>query len=553
MSSAIDAAAEKSFTSYSSNMDDIFAFKNSLREECSERQLLFEGDVSNSVIETGQNSGHQGHPQSYDSENPLENLNSRLVYNSGSGPRGEGILELSDPTSSLPDQSNSPSNDFAYGNWTVRSSDGFREEVLHEDFCIEEIAEPALFEPKHTDEMTPCSILVAPETGEDSIMVHMMISLPNETDANINLWQQLKTSLVVTQSVKEQELSLPISRDSFLCYQESMDIAVSEQKQAREISARITINNYLQHVQTMYLFQLFLSITEDTSSMGGLSFNWDQMDIITFIQMPCTGQILRPIERLISRQESLSTSNEGVFVCSFTFQDKAIFYHSPSEAVLRERAARTFNVGTISDSDPEREEVVIAERNDIILEANGARAGRPSHRETGQLLMTRAQVEKTIEIRIRWQGLSPRQRRDNVNNGDFYTFLTLNRDETAQCLGVCATWLKDAIRAQGVNVWPGRPLRRTGAMLQTLKENIESARAALKFSDPAIGESHRYEEDIRRYENEVRDVLTMRLEIVKTNVSEEYFNRFLLENGQLYLNPDWNALPPNSLPRHTKS
>lgn len=385
------------------------------------------------------------------------------------------------------------------------------------------------------------------EIGDNCIFAYLILTMPPEVEDEV--WKYLKSALVVTQSVTEQELLLPISRNSFFCHQQIVDIPTQELRQVREISAQVTIKNYNHDMSTPYMFQMFLSVSENCLVTDDPLPYWDKMDAIVFVQLPSTGQILHPIGREVSRKDAI-VNTEGLFLGSFTLQDNHIFHHIPSESVLRQKQEGGTGSQAPPPIDPGEEEVVIVDRKDVVLETNGARGGRPSHRETNQLLMTKAQVEKILEIRIRWQGLSPRQRRDNVNNADFYPFLTLNRDETAECLGVCATWLKDAIRAQGVYVWPGRPLRRTGAMLQSLKENLESTMAALKFSDPSIGETERYEREIRRYESEIRDVLDVRVGIVRSNVSQEYFSRFVSELGKQYLDPEWNALPPLSAQRH---
>lgn len=190
------------------------------------------------------------------------------------------------------------------------------------------------------------------------------------------------------------------------------------------------------------------------------------------------------------------------------------------------------------------EKVLIVNRHDMIAETNGARGGRPVHRLTGQLLMTREQVQKVLQIRARWQGLSPRQRRDNVHEEDFYPFLTLNRDETAQCLGVCATWLKDAIRAQGMITWPGRPLRRSGAYLQSQKELLESSEARLYYTSLEHPDRDVYRQEIIKLKRCIENSVAKRTDIVRKNVSEEYFRRFIEKGGPKFLNPTWNALPP---------
>ncbi|PXF50086.1 hypothetical protein BWQ96_00246 [Gracilariopsis chorda] len=397
----------------------------------------------------------------------------------------------------------------------------------------------------------PQSMLPSSEAGDECIYVYVIVAVDEQISDE--LWKYLNTSLFITQPVTEEEMSVSGGQNTFACFQQVVEIPSQSSKHFREISARIFIKNYIHHTQKRFLFQLFLQVSERNSAMpSAAGLPWDKLDVVSFIQLPSTGQILRPIGREVMHEEALGSA-EGMFLGSFMMFDTQLYHHLPTEETLKQQELGQYNdyIPRTIDSTPA--DVVIVEKEDIVLETNGARAGRPSHRLTGQLLMTRSQVEKILEIRGRWNGLSPRQRRDNVSATDFYTFFTLNRDETAECLGVCATWLKDAIRAHGVNVWPGRPLRRSGAALQTLKENMESAQAALRFSHPSVGETDRLEEEVKSFERKIEEVLELRLSIVKSNVSAEYFAGFLAANGQQYLDPEWNALPPFSMPREHRA
>lgn len=397
----------------------------------------------------------------------------------------------------------------------------------------------------------PQSMLPPWEDGDECIYVYVIVAVDERISDE--LWKYITTSLFITQPVTEEEMNIPGDQNTFACFQQIVEIPTQNSKHFREISARIFIKNYVHHTNKRFLFQLFLRVAERNSTMPSTAdLPWDKLDVVSFIQLPSTGQILRPIGREVMHEEALG-STEGMFLGSFMMFDTQLYHHLPTEETLKQQELGQYNdfIPTTIDSTPEK--VMIVEKEDIVLETNGARAGRPSHRLTGQLLMTRSQVEKILEIRGRWNGLSPRQRRDNVSVADFYTFFTLNRDETAEYLGVCATWLKDAIRAHGVQVWPGRPLRRSGAELQTLKENLESAQAALRFSHPSVGETERLEEGVRALERKIEEILELRLSIVKSNVSAEYFKGFLAANGQQYLDPEWNALPPFSMPKEHRA
>lgn len=401
------------------------------------------------------------------------------------------------------------------------------------------------FEYPTTPEAPTANLFPPVQQYEDSIFVYLLLTFPD--DVSQDIWNYIDTSLFVSTSLPDEQNDQPLSSNSVFCYQQSTEISPSGLGNARDISARITINKNLQLPSTKYLFQLFLAISEK-----GLTYipgfpTWNKLDVIAFIHIPETGQLLRPIGRDILQKE-VCANKDGFFLGSFYFHENSISHNVPSVEALIQREENENNNYILPQTAQANEEVVIVDRNDMILEANGAHAGRPMHKRTKQRLMTTSQVEKFLEIRTRWLGLSSRQRRSYVSESDLYTLLTLNRDETAKGLGVCTTWLKDEIRMQGIKKWPGRPLRRTGAMLQTLKENLESARAALKFSDPAIGETRRYEEEIQGYENEIKGHLKVRLGILKKIVSEKYFRKFLAADGKKFLNPDWNALPPFVMP-----
>lgn len=432
------------------------------------------------------------------------------------------------------------SNECGLPNWTVRNSEGYQEELVkHEHGSCNLFENHVGLRNNESESPQTNSSFFAYESDTDNITVHLILSFPDSVDGEA--WNSIQSSLAVAQSVTQHDFASPFPQAALSCDQRSEEIPTSEMKLAREISASISVKHYLNSIPARHLFQLYLVINEK-NEVNFAKCPWNRLNIVAFVQFPSTGQLLLPIETEVSRREALSSTG-GMFLGSFVVQNKQMFHHIPNEPFLRRQEIGTSRQCMLQTSKPFVEDVVIVDRKDIVLEPNGARAGRPSHKETGQLLMTESQVKKILEIRKRWEGLSARQRRDNVSPSDFYTFLTLNRDETAECLGVCATWLKDAIRSQGMNVWPGRPLRKTGAMLQTLKERLESARAALRFSDPAINETKPYEANVHRYENEIRELVSMRVEIVKANVSPEYFQRFMQENGSEHLDPTWNALP----------
>ena len=378
-----------------------------------------------------------------------------------------------------------------------------------------------------------------------TVVVFMLITQPRE--CSLEEWQRLNTNLIITHSETTSQVAYPISQNTDICYQEVIEMPNATGGLVRELSIYLNTRAHIDD-STENLFQIFLAVTNGSETNFLTNPSWNQLEVVSFIQNLPTCQVIRPINQKITFQQ-ISTNPLGVFHASFTMHDDKLNHFLPTEASLIQQAEES----KVNNEDVNQpcisEQVVLVGRNDIIQEVNGARGGRPLHKLSGQLLMTRQQVEKVLEIRNRWQGLSPRQRRDNVTNADFYTFLTLNRDETADCLGVCATWLKDAIRSQGVHVWPGRPLRRTGALLQSLKESLASVRAAMRYTDPNMGQLREYQSEIQRLQNEIRDVLNVRMDIVKQNVSSKYFEKFVAENGKQYLDPEWEALPPSISPR----
>lgn len=378
-----------------------------------------------------------------------------------------------------------------------------------------------------------------------TILVFMLITQPRE--CSLEEWHRLNTNLIITHSETTSQVAYPISQNTDICYQEIIEMPNATGGLVRELSIYLNTRAHIDG-STENLFQIFLAVSNSSETNSLANPSWNQLEVVSFIQNFPTCQVIRPINQKITSQQ-ISTNPLGVFHASFTMKDDKLNHFLPTEASLIQQAEESRTNNEDVNQPCISEQVVLVGRNDIIQEVNGARGGRPLHKLSGQLLMTRQQVEKVLEIRNRWQGLSPRQRRDNVTNADFYTFLTLNRDETADCLGVCATWLKDAIRSQGVHVWPGRPLRRTGAMLQSLKESLASIKAALRYTDPNMGQMREYQSEIQRLQNEIRDVLNVRMDIVKQNVSNKYFEKFVAENGKQYLDPEWDALPPSASPR----
>lgn len=381
------------------------------------------------------------------------------------------------------------------------------------------------------------------------ILVFVLMTIPNATSSG-QVWASLDTNVTVTLSTLEnsEESTSWQSRQLVECQQQSCELPTASGELAREICVQIPLDYWHgieASLEKTYLFEIFLTTYAKKVREFHVVSQWSTVDILCFVQLGRNSQLLHPIQKELRRDQlSDPFSAESIFVGSLTLTGDVIYHHSPSAAEVEKRAKLESGTAFPPPTTGFTQNVIKVDRDEIIAEMNGARAGRPTHKATGLLLMTSAQVKKVLEIRSRWGGLSPRQRRDNVTNDDFYPFLTLNRDETASCLGVCATWLKDAIRSQGMITWPGRPLRRSGAYLQNQKEMLESALARLKYTGKDHPDRPQFESDVQRLKQSISQSLQKRLQIVRDNVFPEYFERYLREGGKIFLNPDWDAIPP---------
>lgn len=374
----------------------------------------------------------------------------------------------------------------------------------------------------------------------DSVLLHILLAAPYQ-NIPYATWSSLETTVKVFVSKMELQDAAFTRNEVCSMYQNSVEILTSTSSTVREVSVQLPLPPLCEKAEERVssVFKVYMDIDFKEEVRESIL----EVDCVCFIQLASTGQVLRPIQQRFKKSEK----ENGYFLGSFTWYGSHLFHHTPSDLTLRNKEFR--EQGPKLMHDPlEKEEVILVTGGETVAEPNGARGGRPAHKASGQLLMTKEQVEKIIEIRSRWEGLSSRQRRDNVITADFYPFLTLNRDETAECLGVCATWLKDAIRSQGMFTWPGRPLRRSGAFLQAQKELLESAEARLEFVSLCHPDRSHCEYEIQRLRQSIVESVHKRMQIVKENVSPQYFIDFLSGNGESHLNPIWNALPPHRPP-----
>lgn len=374
------------------------------------------------------------------------------------------------------------------------------------------------------------------------IDAHLLFSLVDASENDV--WSYLHLSFNVIQNfAKDPFDNAPPPDNSAQTTQKLLKEYGYGGKHIQEATVTITMKTTPETRNRQYQFQLFCSVSEDELTRKCVSATWTKLETCAFITIRGTKKPLRPINRVIARHRTLSVEGE-IFLGSFSFDGYSLYHISPSNTHLQE----TISVDPLESVRPlmlaRENQVIIVDKAEIELESKKARAGRPRHKKSQQLLMTRDQVKKVIEIRKRWQGLTPRQRRSHVSEADFYPFLTLNRDEAAKSLPVCTTWFKDVIRRQGVKIWPGRPLRRSGAELEELKYRLATARAALQYAHVGTGEHTRHIQLISSLECEIKQKLEDRSNIVAANVTPEYYDKFLLKDGKQYLNPEWAVLPP---------
>lgn len=382
------------------------------------------------------------------------------------------------------------------------------------------------------------------ETNDDdnSIVGYTVIQFSSE-DQNIKHWSDIESFITVTHSFLDEDVKNRKEIPSFFTSEQTSEFCKSRKSFTREICTKVP-GRLLSHDGSDHDCYNILSFFLNTR---GVQFHSQDdvinLDVVLFVQYVPTSQILQPIKIKLPLNTKDYRYDTPLFIGSVGFHNGILLHHKPSECSLIEEK--------LSQNEPKqftinnnKNIVISVGREDLILEKHGARSGRPIHRVTGQLLMTKDQVEKVFEIRSRWEGLSPRQRKGNVFDSDFFPFITINRDETAECLGACSTWLKDVIRAQGVYKWPGRPLRKSGACLQIQKELLESAQARLKYVPHSHPEREQYDNEVQIMKQNIANSVQERIIIVQEHVSKEYFRHFIEKNGPQFLNPTWTVLPP---------
>lgn len=381
------------------------------------------------------------------------------------------------------------------------------------------------------------------EQVPDSLIdICIIITLPNLTQNPV--WSYLSLIVNVTQNYEKDpsDDSVP-PRNSAQTSQQLIPNGARRGRHLKEINMRINIKNTPQTKNRVYQYHLVCAATEDRHLREQVGIPWSEMEVCTIVTNRATNQLLSPITKTIFRENVISRTGDNL-LGSFAFNGHSLYHVGPIDTSVPIASNEFDPTGGIAQPLSGINKVITVDKSDRIVGPRGSRGARPFHRMTGELLMTRQQAEKIIEIRERWRGLTARQRRSHVTQADFYPLLTLNRDEAARVLAVCTTWFKDIIRLQGIMVWPGRPLRKSGTQLEELKVNLVSAKAAIQFVQPHTAAYQRHENKIQNLEREIANKLQERLNIVRKIVSARYFEKFVKDNGQQHLNPQWDTLPP---------
>lgn len=389
------------------------------------------------------------------------------------------------------------------------------------------------------------------ELVPDSLIdICIIVTLPSV--AHNPVWSYLNLIVNVTQNYEKDpsDDSVP-PRNSAQTSQQLIPNGARLGRHLKEINMRINVKNTPPTKSRVYQYHLVCTVTEDRHIREQVGISWSEMEVCTIVTNRATSQLLSPITKIVLRENVISRTGDNL-LGSFAFDGYALYHVGPVDMSIPTTTDEFERIRGVAPPLAAINKVITVDKSDRIVGPRGSRGARPFHRLTGELLMTRQQAEKIIEIRERWRGLTARQRRSHVTQADFYPLLTLNRDEAARVLAVCTTWFKDIIRLQGILVWPGRPLRKSGTQLEELKVNLISAKAAIQFVQLHTAAHQRHENKIQNLEREVASKLQERLSIVRKIVSARYFEKFVKDNGQQHLNPQWDTLPP-PIPPHAHS
>jgi len=179
---------------------------------------------------------------------------------------------------------------------------------------------------------------------------------------------------------------------------------------------------------------------------------------------------------------------------------------------------------------------------------NANTAGRPIHTETLDILMTQRARNKIIELRNRFKHVSSRQRYLHFTPRDIFPLMLCQRDEVAVLLKVSTTWLKDRIRAFGVNEWPARALmvhsselRLALLTLRLLLGGQNGVRARVAAGVPITSD---VVDTVKRLHTTIHKLRHERFAVLKDYLTPNFYEMFT-ENAAIWcLDPNWDKQPP---------
>lgn len=162
--------------------------------------------------------------------------------------------------------------------------------------------------------------------------------------------------------------------------------------------------------------------------------------------------------------------------------------------------------------------------------SHGMRPIGPSGR-----LMTKLQRSTFSSIRKRFAKTPARERKHVLKNSDLYPLFTLGRDECAKEMGTCPTWLKVRMRERGIKVWPNRKLIPTTSTLYRLKQHLQEIEGDITEK----GDNEDRSSSLQQLQGEIDALRKVRMAIVRSSVSTEFYANFSAAASPQTLDPDW--------------
>lgn len=279
---------------------------------------------------------------------------------------------------------------------------------------------------------------------------------------------------------------------------------------------------------------------------------------------PTRAMVIDPAE------ESAGGSALGVYtlhVCDLFFNGEEIFFPES----YRQQLYRTIQVraegGGVLVREPEQ--VVAAEMGSFCVATgrmimdpvvafhnvqppgyieNANTAGRPINAESLDILMTPRARNKIIELRNRFKVVSSRQRYQHFVPRDIFPLLLCQRDEVATLLKVSTTWLKDRIRAFGINEWPARALMVHSSELRlsllTLRLLLGGPHGVRARVSAGVKITADVVDTIKNLQITIRKLRHERFAILKDYLTKEFYEEFTRVAAIWCLDPNWDSQPP---------